>query len=332
MNLLLFGESTKGTLLSSIASGVPTEYTIALVDPYSHTVPGQTPGVITRARRLLARRHTGDRLVEAVADHTPDATIIIKGRGLDAASIEVAGQTTFTVLYLPDNPFWAGSEQAHLVEVMHTVDLVVLFSHRQAELVSQHWPGVTTAVVPFGYDARWFPVSPVERERDLDLVFVGVWSPRRERFLRELVDLDLSVIGQGWQGRLDGKGADAVFGSSAGALLARAKVSINVLHPQCAGAHNMRTREITASGAAQLTEPGTDGTPLRDGAGAVWFSTPGELRERAGDLVADDALRTSVAIDGQDLTRGQDYRHFVHELLEAVGRITDNVWNRSSHR
>jgi len=191
---------------------------------------------------------------------------------------------------------------------------------------------VNTAVVPFGFDARWFPLTEVERERDLDLVFVGVWSPRRERFLRELTDLDISVIGQGWEGRLGGKGSDAVFGASAGALLARAKISINVLHPQCAGAHNMRTREITASGAAQLTEPGTDGTPLRDGAGAVWFSTPAELRERAGTLIDDDTLRASVAIDGQDLTRGQDYGHFVHELLEAMERTADNVRNRSSNR
>jgi spore maturation protein CgeB len=329
MNILLFGESTNGTLLNSIAAAIPAEHTIALVDPYTHTVPGQTPGIITRARRSLDRRNTGARLVEAIADHSPDVAVIIKGRSLDAESIEIARRSTYTVLYLPDNPFWAGPEQARLIEAMRAVDLVVLFSQRQAQLVEEHWPDVCTAVVPFGYDARWFPVTPVDHERDLDLVFVGVWSPRRERFLGELVDLDLHVIGQGWQGRLDGKGSDAVFGSSAGALLGRAKVSVNVLHPQCAGAHNMRTREITASGAAQLTEPGTDGTPLRHGDGALWFSTPAELRELAGDLVADDSLRTSIAAEGQALTEGQDYGHFVQKLLESMRQGADDVRYRS---
>ena len=69
----------------------------------------------------------------------------------------------------------------------------------------------------------------------------------------------------------------------------------------------MRTREITASGALQLTDPGTDGTPLRAPESCAWFESPQELRALAEHYLAHPDDAAEIARQGQQLTRDDTY-------------------------
>src|SRR5437660_894518 len=108
-------------------------------------------------------------------------------------------------------------------------------------------PGLAAeaTVLPLGYDPRWWgPVAPGGDRHGI--VFLGQWSPRRERYLAALAGLPLTVRGGGWEHTRVPAGPP-VFGARGGALLAGAVIGVNVLHWANSGAHNMRTREITAS-------------------------------------------------------------------------------------
>jgi spore maturation protein CgeB len=69
----------------------------------------------------------------------------------------------------------------------------------------------------------------------------------------------------------------------------------------------MRTREITATGAVQLTNPGTDGTPLRAPESCVWFESPQELRALAEHYLSHPDEAAVIADHAQQLTRGDTY-------------------------
>ena len=69
----------------------------------------------------------------------------------------------------------------------------------------------------------------------------------------------------------------------------------------------MRTREITASGALELTNPGTDGTPLRARESCAWFESPEELRALAEHYLSHPDEAAVIASDGQQLTRDDTY-------------------------
>ena len=83
----------------------------------------------------------------------------------------------------------------------------------------------------------------------------------------------------------------------------------------------MRTREITASGALELTDPGTDGTPLRDGEGARWFRSPAELRTLVEQALADPGPAVETAREGQARTAGDTYDARAVRLLEIVASL-----------
>ena len=69
----------------------------------------------------------------------------------------------------------------------------------------------------------------------------------------------------------------------------------------------MRTREITATGALQLTNSGTDGTPLRPPESCVWFESPEELRALAEHHLSRPDEAAAIARAAQELTRDDTY-------------------------
>ena len=162
-------------------------------------------------------------------------------------------------------------------------------------------------MVPFGYDDDWFPLT-VPTEPRAGIAFVGTWSLRRERHLRALDGLPLTVAGFGWQRATSLRPAPPIYGTGAGELLQTRAIGVNIFHPHNSGAHNMRTREIAASGALQLTDPGADGTPLRDRIGCRWFQSPAHLRELAEEYLAHPADAEAIAAKAQELVRDDTYR------------------------
>jgi spore maturation protein CgeB len=173
-------------------------------------------------------------------------------------------------------------------------------------------------MIPFGYDDQWFPLTDPAIPR-AGVAFVGTWHPRRERYLRALEGLHTTIVGSGWDRAKDLKAAAPVYGASAGSVLQRAAIGINILHPHNAGAHNMRTREVAASGALQLTDPGTDGTPLRDRDGCRWFQSPDHLRHLAEHYLAHPDEARVIARRAQHLVGHETYRRRAEQLADLFG-------------
>lgn len=317
MTMLLVGETVAGALLQSLRPGLESRTPIDVVDIWGPGVR-EAAGTRGRVKRQLDKRVAGQRLVEAAHQLRPTSVLIIKGRGIDAGSVQSVQSLGIPVVcYYPDNPWWSRGQEPEAFERLLACDLAVTFSQWQADGLAKL--GARTAVLPFGYDPRWFPQRDPDSERD-SVVFLGTWSYRRQRYLAALVDtgLPLVVRGTGWEKQTQVPSAPPITESAAGDLLGKAVVGVNLLHPQCSDSHNMRTREITASGALQLSDPGSDGSPLVDGESFRTFREPAELREQVLEAFEDRVTAQKIAKAGQDLTASETYELRGSELFDLV--------------
>ena len=317
MRLLLIGEDREGALIRSFEDGLRrVGHEVTVVDPTpAFTARLDSRRLTSRLERKLRRQQVAGSFVEAVEQLRPTATLVIKGRGIDAPAIVRARRTSPVAVYYPDNPFWRSTDSAHALARLAEADLTLVWSDRIRDLLRRVCRRVAT--LPFGYDERWFPVTDPSSSR-AGVAFVGTWHPRRERYLRALDGMATVVVGRGWERCRDLHAAPPAYGASAGALLQRASIGLNILHPHNAGAHNMRTRELAASGALQLTDPGTDGTPLRDGDGCRWFHSPDHLRELVECYLARPAEAQAIAKRAQELVGHDTYVLRARQLAELL--------------
>jgi hypothetical protein len=315
---LLVGEDRAGALLRSFQTGLRLSSDVTVVDPAPLVT--KLVGSTSRVSRLRRRRgalRVGQCFLEAVEQLRPDLTLVVKGRGLDPAAISRARSLTRVVVYYPDNPFWRVADVPTALERLASSDMVVVWSARLRDLLKSRCRSVE--MLPFGYDDDWFPLTAPDRRRD-GIAFVGTWSLRRERYLRALDGLPLTVVGWGWQRARGLPTTTPVYGRDAGEILQNAAIGVNIFHPHNSSAHNMRTREIAASGALQLTDPGVDGTPLRDGVGCRWFRSPEQLRDLAERYLARPEEATTIAARAQELVGADTYRRRSAELVELCAR------------
>lgn len=321
MNLLLVGEDGAGSLLASLLPGLRAAADVTILNPAaSRSALSNLPGVGGAAGRRLVGRRDGLVFVEAVRQLSPDAVLVIKGRGLTHDDVKLAAATGARIaIYYPDNPYWRWTDPPDPVPRLAAADLAILWNERVGELLA----GIVrrVAVLPFGYDHRWFPVaSPTEGDRR-GIVFIGTWSPRRERYLSALHGLPLTVCGTRWPANGPVRAEAPRYGTDAGALLRSAAIGVNLLHPQCAGAHNMRTREVAASGAMQLTDAGRDGTPLRPGVSCEWFRSPMELRHLAETYLHEAETRISLAASAQRQVIDDTYERRAAQIAEMMAAL-----------
>lgn len=320
MKLLLVGEDREGALLRSLERGLRPSCDVTVVDPargVTQLVDSSSPAA-RLTRRFRASRTTAC-FSEAVEQLCPDVTLIVKGRGIASSAIAAARASTRVALYYPDNPFWRAGDSSDARKRLAAADLALVWSRRIRDLLVPTCHRVE--MLPFGYDDRWFPLTAPGTPRD-GVAFVGTWSLRRERYLRALDDLPLTIIGSGWQRARGLPSSPPAYGANAGAVLQRALIGVNVLHPHNAGAHNMRTREVAACGALQLTDPGTDGTPLSDHDGCRWFRSPVHLRRLVEHYLAAPGEARAIAKRAQDLVGGDTYRSRADQLVQLFRTLS----------
>jgi spore maturation protein CgeB len=181
--------------------------------------------------------------------------------------------------------------------------------------------GARAHYLAFGCDPAYLrPVRASARWRAA-LSFVGSRNPQRERVLQEVADLGVAVWGPGWS-------QGPVYGDDFVRALAGATVGLN-LHQQFGdggdparygtGA-NMRVFELAAVGTPQLADAKADiARHFVPGREVVLYRSVAELRERARELLADDALRRSLAAAARARALGEHtWAHRLQELLTVA--------------
>lgn len=328
MRVALLTPEGEGQLGVSFASALSRE---------GHDAHVVAAGALTGGSRelILARRLKLDRRLSAalrrpidrrLARLSPEATIVVKGRFLSSGDVEALRRASggLVVNYFPDNPFYPEFYERAVIEALASYDSIFIWSRHLVERL-RHKGMRRTVYLPFGYDDELYHPCKGDERRDWDVGFVGQWSALRERHVRSLAGLRVVVAGPGWAGRLGPDVANwctvlsgTPHGRQAAGVYRRSKVGLNILHPQNANAHNMRTWELPATGTAAAMTASECHADLFGAAGVVTFEGPGDVREAVESLLGSESARQAVAAAGEAAVRPATYRARMKKLVGSL--------------
>ena len=253
------------------------------------------------------------KLIEETRNYAADLWIIIKGQRILPETISKIKKEKRAIFFNinPDDPFNKnrGASSENVRKALKKFDCYFIWSKNILKKLKQARVQ-RTEYLPFAFDPTIsYPLQISSEDRRLyghDLVFLGNWEARREKWLRYLKDLDLAIWGgvywkqrcrdrgviAKWQGReIEAKDISKVFNAS--------KISLNILRKQNLGSINMRTFEVAASGAFVLAERSEEAKEFfKEDEEAVYFSTAEELKEKVRYYLAHEELRNRIAQNG----------------------------------
>ena len=290
-------------------------------------------------RVMRAQRRDNLAAVDLAARRRPELLIVLKGEVL-------LPETVDRLRALTDGPIvqWCGDDPSwfpNIVAAAHLYDWFFLAEPTYAADLAPR--GVTAEFLPHAADpAAWAPAdaADAEDEERLDVVFVGDSRHQmghlpvnRERVdLIETVaamDLQMAVWGRGWDklgpesaARRRHRGPTLLPAAAVGRAYRAAKIVLNVHHAQMRQGVNMRTFEIPAAGAFQLSDYKSRLDELFDvGREIAVFRDRAELADRVRDHLADPDGRRAVAEAGRRrVERDHTYRVRMRQLVERATR------------
>lgn len=269
----------------------------------------------------------GKWFVAAIQERQPDLVLVIKGRWINPATIERAKQILGErpiVNFNPDSPWEPANSSSRLQHAIPLYDYHFTWSQ---DLVEPFRTAGAKSVnyLPFAYDpALHSPLPKQPKDWQYDAVFLGTFALERDKLLSSLAGCNIAVWGNGWarakhipKSWIQGQ---AVYGAEATELAATAPIALNILRPQNAGSHNMRTFEIPATRTLMLTTRSREQSALfAEGYEIECYESPEELLEKVRTLSKERDRVQAIAQAGYERVREETYALRTRQLLEALG-------------
>lgn len=176
----------------------------------------------------------------------------------------------------------------------------------------------------------YFPDDTVSK--DVPLLFVGQWTPKRQRYLEAVAEEGLTLFGPGWDSRLprssslrQGLRGRWVSGSELRRWYQRSQVVININQwdtSDLSGA-NLRVADVPACGTVLLTEHTPDlDEVFRAGDDLAVFRSAEEMRLSAQHLLRNPERRRELEAAGlAAVQRLGSYRDRMSRLLADYHRL-----------
>lgn len=243
------------------------------------------------------------RVRSAFDRHNPNIVLVVRGNSLDSALLS-----------------YMRSQGAHLIgwwikDIRRPQNLRYDVPHYDAYYcIHRNLSQGSVRYLPaWSVDScRYYPADlPVYKH---DIVFVGIWSPKRQSFLDTLTAYDLAIVGPGWNTRTLSTNpalARKVFKTSLhGEELtrfyqsARIVLNINQWEADEASGTTLRVADVPACGSFLLTEYSSGLEEVFEtNKEIVTFATPAEMKEKIDYYLAHDEERACIALAGLARTR-----------------------------
>ncbi len=222
----------------------------------------------------------------------------------------------------------------NIVPSMPFYDVVFTFDRAQVPALEQAGAR-RVEYLPLAWDHELHPPADSFTGPDLapfqtDLLFIGKWSPERERWLSPLAGQGLAIWGdRGWK-RFSEPGSPVrscwrgrpLVGREYARACAAAKICLNFVEPAAQDSANMRTFELAGMGRFVLAPRNQAHRELFvEGREIELFSTPEELREKVECYLPREAQREAIGRAARERVLVQHtYEHRARRILELVGR------------
>ena len=195
------------------------------------------------------------RQADKSAESGPTELIVVsKGALLNRRSINYL-RSRFgspVVCWNADSPFdhAVSNSGGGIPETISAYDAYITWADDVAERLSA--VATRVIVIPFAWDPELMRPTAGYGLAAGRIVFIGTGTRERSAFLRSLAHLNPMIFGNGWP-KIEGADIrQPVTGLDFSRVVGEARWNINLLRPQNARSHNMRTFELVGSGGTQV--------------------------------------------------------------------------------
>ena len=335
MRVLILGEDAPGGLMASYARGFAEigadVRTYCLARAYAAALPAIRSRALRRLAEPVLLAAFNSILVRELGSVEADLVLVLKGHRVSADTINALRESTGapTVNFFPDDPFSRerSNRLAYGTEVLAAYDACFTFArhlvpaYEDAGVRSIHF-------LPFARDPELHAPVPRREPTEFDVVFVGNLDDDRVEWLETLAArYRVGIFGERTSVVVPKRSAlaratfgPAVYGPALSETLARGAISLNVMRPQNALSHNMRSFESPACGAFTLSQRTPELTTLfSEGEEIVCVASAAELPAAVERWLGDGAGREAIAHAGFDRVREDTYARRACTLLECSG-------------
>jgi spore maturation protein CgeB len=262
------------------------------------------------------------RLIHLARAFHPELLFVVKGDELFSWVLEAIKKEHKAILlnWLADNPFYLKLE--NILQAIPVYDYIFTFDPAHLpklnKLTNSKVIFLPLACQPQAH--RRIILSQAEYKKyECDICFIGTALPNRIEIIKNLRDYNLAVWGRGWQ-RQKGWLGKHYRGEASGEKMVKvynaSKIALNIHAPQTIDGLNLRTFEICASSAFQLTDMRQSLPDLfRIGQEIAVYSDFAQLKESVDYFLAHKEKREAVAMGGYQRA------HQEHTYLERLKEI-----------
>lgn len=277
----------------------------------------------------LVRRDLGHRLEGALAQHQPDLVLVAGEQVVPTELVDQlrAGRPSRWIQLLGES-VQDLSEASRSASAYHHV-----FAGSSTVVQGFDRFGVKHAhYLAVGCDPSVHKPLRARGPFRANVVFAGGASPRRERFLVELVEFGLALWGPGWRKTTLRDYCRGELPSTEDFVraYAGATVAVNVHRTGAEDKNgdgsgvNRRTFEIAAIGAPQVVDARTDlGRHFEDGSELLVYSTPDQLKGQVKRALNEDKYRDRLANAARQ--RALQQHTYMHRMSELLHLVTSQV-------
>ena len=259
------------------------------------------------------------RRVDVLADNGSfDLVLVVKGALLDPRSVDHL-RLRFgspVVCWNPDSPFDDAVSNcgAGIPRTIGSYDAYITWAHDVAERLSA--VAARVLVIPFAWDPEIMRPTAGHGVAAGRIVFIGTGTRRRIASLQSLAHLRPMVFGNQWP-KIEGVDIrPPIRGIEFCKIVGEAKWNLNLLRPQNARSHNMRTFELVGAGGTQVAPLTNDHRRFLGGdSRTVLFQSKQELESILRSDPCEQLPRQP------DLLEGHTYRDRAHQILTDLSTL-----------
>jgi spore maturation protein CgeB len=337
MRVLILGEEAPGGITASYVRGFAElgvqAHTFCLARAYSSVIPLVRPRALRRLAEPMLLSAFNEHVVRTLRGAEADMVLVVKGHRLAASTIDAIRDSADApvVNFYPDDPFSTerSNKLAHGPNVLAAYDTCFTFARH---LIPQyeHVGARTVHYLPFARDPELHSPPTTGGDVEFDVVFVGNLDEHRVRYLEAVADeYDVGVFGERVREEIPHGSSlnratlgPAAYGAQLSQTLARGAISLNVMRPQNAGSHNMRSYESPACGAFTLSQRTPELTDLfAENEEIACFDSAESLRDAVARWLRDREGRAAIAQAGFERVREDTYARRACVMLERAGVI-----------
>lgn len=335
MRVLILGEEAPGSLMASYARGFAElgveARTFCLARTYASTLPAIRSRALRRVAEPVLLGAFNERVTDELTGVEADLVLVIKGQRLSAPTVDSIRESSgaAVVNFYPDDPFSdeRSNKLAYGPNVLAAYDACFTFARH---LMQDYDRAGAEAVhyLPFARDPRFHAPAAAQPAPAFDVVFVGNLDDARVTYLEAVArDYRVGVFGERSAVRVPRASAlaratfaPAAYGADLSRALGCGAISLNVMRPQNARSHNMRSYESLACGAFTLSQRTPELSDLfAEGEELICFSDLDELRAAVARWLPDAAGRSRIAAAGFARVRDDTYARRACTMLELSG-------------